>query len=58
MLLDDQAAATVCINYEDFNFANFDAWVRSRFGLHHDIKLSYVRDNGKGRFTRKCANDC
>lgn len=34
---------------EDFSLAQFDAWVRSRFGLKHDTPLAYLNDAGKGK---------
>ena len=40
------------LNSEEFNFVDFDAWIRSRFGVAIQDRLKYIDDNRDG------AGDC
>jgi hypothetical protein len=40
--------ALVTIEFEQFNFSEFDSWVRSRFGLKMVEKLKYSNSENEG----------
>lgn len=45
--LEGRPSVFVEVSPEDFSLGQFDAWLRSRFGLKHDAQLAYVNDKGK-----------
>lgn len=46
--VEGKPSVSVDISPEDFSLAQFDAWVRSRFGLKSDTQLAYINDKSKG----------